>query len=292
MSILPNMIINVTARKVRFVMIHFGSALVFCSCAALQPPSATGPRGNDPIYPILFIEDSHRKEATLAALNRLGQLYGKTNGAVPQLQPVTGTILSLSTQANGAVYLPKLGAAATMNEEETRESLRRFISKWQELIGSDPAKLSLVERINQPDGSKVAKYEQRPFRYPIRGNYGTLQINFASDRRVLNLTSTCIPDADRIQTAISALNLRPKAEDAIQQLREKGLAYVDTNGSKLSFTVPASSEITARQLTIYILPVKSRPDTLEFHLAWEMELTNAPVKFAYVDAVSGEILAA
>lgn len=284
-------VINVAARRVRFLVILFASALVFGGCAALQPPSATGPHGNGPLYPILFIEDSHGKEATLAALNRLGQLSGKSNGTEPQLQPVTGTILSLPAKTTNALYLPKLGAAATMNEEETRESLRRFIREWQELIGSDPDKLSLVERIDQPNGSKLANYEQRPFRYPIRGDYGKLQINFASDRRVLNLTSTCIPDADRIQNALSALNVRLKAEDAVQQLRDKGFMYLDAKGTKLAFTVPASSEIRAQGLTTYILPANNRTDALEFHLAWEMELTNGPVKFVYVDAVSGEIVA-
>ena len=179
-----------------------------------------------------------------------------------------------------------------MNEEETRESLRRFIKQWQDLIGADPAKLSLVERIDQPDGSKLANYEQRPFRYPIRGNYGKLRIHFTSDRRILDLASTCIPDAERIQSAFSALGLRPKAEEAVQQLRTKGLTYSDAAGNKASFTITASSGINPRGLTIYVLPSKNAPDALEFHLAWEMELSNAPVETAYIDAVSGEVIAA
>jgi hypothetical protein len=281
----------VPAYRARFTLIFFISALLFSGCAALQPPSATGPRGNESLYPILFIEDTQRKESTIAALNRLGQLSGQLNGVEPQLQPVTGTILSLPATASNALYLPKLGAAATMTEEETRESLRRFIRDWQELIGSDPAKLSLVDRIDQPDGSKLASYAQRPFRYPIRGNFGKLQIRFANDRRVLNLTSTCIPDAERIQTAISALSLRPRAEDTIQRLREKGLTYVDAQGNSAKFTLQPGNEINVRQMTIYILPAKNRTDTLEFHLAWEIELTNAPVKVAYVDAVNGDVVA-
>lgn len=266
------------------------SALLFTGCAALQPPSATGPRGSDSLYPVLLIADTQRKEATVAALNRLGQST-KLSGSEPQLQPVTGTILSLPSTASGAIYLPKLGAGATMTEEETRESLRRFIRVWQQLIGSDPVKLSLIERTDQPDGSKLAIYEQRPFRYPIRGNYGKLQIVFTSDRRVINLSSTCIPDAERIQSTLSALNTRPKAEDAIQQLRGKGLAYLDANGNKQTFTIGASGTINARQMTVYVLPAKDRPEALEFHLAWEMELTNAPFKFAYVDALTGETVA-
>jgi hypothetical protein len=290
MPLLFNMVLK-TARRLRFVIIVFVSALVFSSCAALQPPNVTGPRGDNSLYPILLVEDAQRKEATLAALNRLGQLSGKSNGTRPQLQPVTGTILGLPAQASSSLFLPKVGAAATMNEEETRESLRRFIRDWQELIGSDPAKLSLIERTDQPDGSKLAIYQQRPFRYPIRGNYGKLQINFTSDRRVLNLASSCIPDADRIQNAISALSVRPRSEDTLQKLRAKGLTYLDAQGNERTFAVPASSEMTSRQMTIYVLPAKDQPDTLEFHLAWEIEFTSAPIKLAYVDALNGEVLA-
>ena len=282
---------HTAAHRLRSVVILFVSALVFSSCAALQPPSVIGPRDNDSRYPILFMQDSDRKEATLAALNRLGQLSGKSNGTEPKLQLVTGTILSLPAKATSSLYLPKLGAATTMNEEETRESLRRFIREWQELIGSDPAKLSLIDRIDQPDGTKTASYQQRPFRYPIRGNFGKLQISFTNDHRVLNLTSTCIPDADRIQSALSALNVRPRAEETLRQIRAKGLRYVDAQGTERTFTVAPSSELSARQMTIYVLPGKDRPETLEFHLAWEIEFTNAPVKLAYVDALNGEVVA-
>lgn len=289
MPILPN-ITNVTARFSLIIPV-LAYALVFSSCAALQPPSAIGPRGSESPYPILLSEDSHRREATLAALNRLTQLSENAGGTEAQLQPVTATISSLPAKATTALYLPKLGATAVMSEEEIRESLRRFIKEWQELIGADPTKLSLVERTDQPDGSKLAIYEQRPFRYPIRGNYGKLQINFTPDRRVINLTSSCIPDADRIQNSLAALNVRLKAEDVVLLLREKDLVYFDTKGVKLSLTLPASSQITPQGMTTYIRPAKTQPDALEFHLAWEMELNNAPVKFAYVDALNGEIVA-
>jgi hypothetical protein len=290
MPIIVNMVLE-RAHRLGFVIIVFSSALVVSSCAALQPPNVTGPRGNSSLYPILLIEDAHRKEATVAALNRLGQQSGKPNGTLPQLQPVTGTIIGLPPQVSGSFFLPKVGAGASMNEEETRESLRRFIREWQELIGSDPAKLSLIERTDQPDGSKLAIYQQRPFRYPIRGNYGKLEIHFSGDRRVLNLTSSCIPDADRIQSALSALNVRPRAEETLQKLRANGLTYVDSQGIQRNFAIAASSEMTARQMTIYILPAKDQPETLEFHLAWEIEFTNAPIKLAYVDSLNGDVLA-
>jgi len=288
MPILSNMVAS-DQQKRRIIVTLLLSALYLNGCAALQPPSPTGPAAAGSLYPILLMEDSQRKDATIIALNRLAQLSENMSGTQPQLQPITGTILTLPPKAASSLYLPKLGAGAVMSEEETRESLRRFIREWQQLIGSDPAKLSLVDRIDQPDGTKLAIYEQRPFRYPIRGGYGKLQITFGTDRRVISLTSTCIPDAERIQNALSALNLRPKAEDAVQQLHDKSITFSDANGTR-TFSLPPSSQINPRGLTTYVRPAKNRTDALEFHLAWEMELNNAPVKLVYVDAVNGEIV--
>ena len=267
-------------------------AFAFGSCAPLQPPNATGPRGNEPLYPILLPEDSHRKEATLLVFSKLSQQAGNVKTSEPQLQPVTATIKSLPADSGRPLYLPKVGAAAVMNEEETRESLRRFVNDWHELIGADPAKLSLVERLDQADGTKLANYEQRPFRYPIRGAYGKLQISFQTDRRILNISSTCIPDADRMQTALAAITVKLKAEDAIKQLRENDISYTDAKGTRLNFRLPAANQMNPLGLVTYILPPKDRADDLEFHLAWEIEIGNAPVKLAYVDAVNGQLLAA
>jgi hypothetical protein len=281
-----------TNRKVGLAILLVASMLAINSCAALEPPSATGPRGADSVYPVLVTEDSHRREAIAIAVNRLAQLTGNAGAAAAELQPVTATILSLPANANGNLLLPKVGATAVMSEEETRESLRRFIKEWQQLIGTDPTKLSLVERVDQPDGTKLAKYEQRPFRYPLRGNYGKLQIGFAADRRIISLTSSCIPDAERIQASLPAFSgVRLRSKDAIQKLRDNGLAYTDVNGNKVSSKLPAASEIKARGLVIYVLPSKNPTEALEFHLAWEIDLSNAPVNIAYTDAISGEIIA-
>ena len=280
-----------TKNQARQTILFLAFALAAGGCAPLQPPSATGPRGNEPVYPVLFTEDSQRREASILALNQLIQQTGNSGTFAPQLQPITATIRSLPADPSRPLYLPKVGAEAIMNEEETRESLRRFIRDSRELIGADPAKLSLVERVDQPDGSKLAIYEQRPFRYPIRGNYGKLEIRFTTDRRIINISSTCIPQADRIQTALAALNVRVKAEDAVKQLRENGIMYTDAKGNASNFKIPAANEINARGLVIYILPSKSQPDALEFHLAWEIQPGTAPIKTAYVDAVNGETIA-
>lgn len=275
-----------TIHKV-WITILLLSALALSSCAALQPLSSTGPRGNESTYPILLTEDSHRRDAMVAALNRLSQRSGNSSAieVQPQLQPITATISSLPSRPGANLLLPKIGASAVMNEEETRESLRRFINQSQELIGADPADLSLVERVDQPDGTKLASYQQRPFRYPIHGKYGKLQIRFTADRRVVDLTSTCIPDADRIQTAFAALGARPKAAETLQNVRDKGLTFTDAQGNKADVK---GADVSPQGLVVYIRTASNDPDTLEFHLAWEMKLSNAPANTAYVDAISGE----
>lgn len=269
-------------------------ALAAGGCATLQPPNAAGPKGsdgNERVYPVLFAEDSQRREASVLALNQLIQPTGNSEAFAAEFQPITATIKSLPAHPVRSLQLPKVGVGATMNEDETREALRRFIRDSRELIGSDPAKLSLVELADQPDGSKLAVYQQRPFRFPIRGNYGKLEIRFTKDRRILNLSSTCIPQADRIQAAFAALSVRPKFEDAIKQIRENGIMYTDNSGNASTVKIPVASEINTRGLVIYVLPSKTQPDTLEFRLAWEIEPGVGSLKSAFVDAINGETIA-
>ncbi len=178
-----------------------------------------------------------------------------------------------------------------MNEEETRESLRRFINDWRSLIGADPAQLSLVQSQNQSDGTKLANYEQRPFRYPLRGDYGKLQIHFTTDRRMLNLSSTCIPDTERIQTELSSVTPQMTSEEAVKRVQDNGLTYTDANNNQQSFKPTADNKPNARELVIFVLPSNARTDALEFHLAWEIDLTNAPIKTVYLDAVKANIIA-
>lgn len=287
------------------LMVTVGLALVVISCAPLQPTSPTGPRGNEPIYPVMLAEDSARREIAQSAFARLRQPIAATRNSTtpesnpnqPDLSPITATIRSLPSNGGIGIYLPKVGTEAVMNEEETRESLRRFIRDWREIIGAEPARLSLVDHLVQPDASSVANYEQRPFRFPIRGNYGKLQIRFASDRRILSIFSSCIPDADKVRSALRAfgpvggLTARLTAEEATKKLRENDLPSANPATAGPTFRLPTGAQLNPRELVTYIQPSKTRPDALEFRIAWEIELVNAPYKLAYVDAITGEVFA-
>ncbi len=265
--------------------------LLIAACAPLQPPNATGPRGNEAPYPVLLADDNHRKEATIAAINHLLNSDNAT-ATPPALQPITATVESLPANSSAVLYLPKVGANPVMNEEETREALRRFIKDWQGPIGADPAKLSLVERVDQPDGSKLARYEQRAFRYPIRGNYGKLEIRFTPERRVLNIVSTCIPDADKIQTALAAVPVKLKPEDAVKQLATSDIQYSNASGAKITFRPTANNKLEPQELVTYIAPADGPASALTFRIAWEIGVSNAPIRFAYLDAAGGQVIGA
>ena len=271
------------ARNIRVAL--FLLALTCSSCAPLQPRSPDAPRG-EAAYPFVITEDPERREVALAAAS---QLFQPATSEPPALQSVTATIRSLPPGFN--LYLPKLGTQAVMTEEETRESLRRFLRDWSGLIGADPTRLSLVERVDGPDGSKIANYEQRPFRYPIRGPYGKVHVRFGTDRRVLNLSSTSIPDAERLQPAIAAMVPKLTAEDAVVRVRGKGVTYQNEGGTQSTLQVSAATDVSARELVLYITPSRTNTNSLEFHLAWEVEVGGAGARKVYLDAITGDVVA-
>ncbi len=270
------------------------------SCAPMQPTSPAGPRAGA-AYPVIIAEDNARRENVQATFNRLRQstLNGRSATAADgslNLSPITATITSLP-EASAGVYLPRVGVRALMNEEETRESLRRFIRDWRDVIGSEPARLSLVDHIVQPDGTTVVNYEQRPFRFPLRGDYGKLHIRFAPDRRILSLTSTCIPDADRIRSSLrglgatGALAARLTAEEAMKKLRELAATSAEATTAAPIPRIPAAAQLNPRELVTHVQPAGMRADALEFRVAWEIEIAGAPSKLAYVDAITGDVFA-
>jgi hypothetical protein len=252
----------------------------------LQPSNANGPRSNLPPYPILATDSSTREGATIA-WHQLTQRYGLSQDGQLDLQPLTGTIHGVPANLNGSIFLPKVGGEPLQTEEETRESLRRFIAEWQSLIGADPHQLSLVDRTDN-GAVKTARYEQRPFRYPLRGNLGSLTIRFQNDRRVLDISSTCIPNAERFQSALTSLNPVVTVEDAASLVKQQPISLGGDQAG--TATLPANAVINVQQLVVYAKPAADR-QTLELHLAWEIDVTNGPIKTIYLDAISRQTLA-
>jgi hypothetical protein len=263
-------------------------ALAANGCAALQPSTVNGPKSNLPPYPILGNEPEQLEGAKIA-WQQLAQRYGLPPESLANLHPITGTIQSLPSNP-GSIFLPKVGDGTTQTEEQTRESLRRFIVEWRNLIGANPNQLSLVEWIDESSGVKVARYEQKPFRIPLRGGFGKLVIRFQSDRRVVGMSSTCIRNTDRLQTALAALTPKVTSENAPSLVKDRSITAKDAMGQERTFTLSQSSPIEVHQLVVYVAPSLDQ-QTLEVRLAWEIDVTNGPIKTIYLDAVTEEVFA-
>lgn len=271
-------------------LLVIATALATGACAALQPPDADGPRADLPPYPIGLADPADRLEEASVAWYQMSQHYGLPGKTEANLNPFTGTIQSLPANA-GPILLPKVGTEPKPTEEQIRESLRRFIVEWRQLIGVDPTQLSLVERTDEPSGVKVARYEQKPFRYPLRGEFGQLVIRFGPDRRVVDVSSNCIPNADRLQSTIAGLAPRLTATEAVDHVKRQPVVAADASGQQQTFTIPANAALTARELVIYARPAANQDSGLQLYLAWEIQVTNGPIKTVYLDAISDRVLA-
>src|SRR5262245_16367083 len=262
-------------------------SIAMSSCAALQPIDANGPRSKVPPYPIVASAYSISEGATVA-WNQLAQRYGLPQQVTLDLQPLTGAIHSMPANLGSSIFLPKVGSEQTQTEEETRESLRRFIVDWQSLIHAHANQLSLVERTDS-GAVRVARYEQRPFRYPLRGGYGSLVIRFQGDRRVIDISSTCIPDAERLQTALASVTPIVTADDAAKIAKQQPI-NVSANQQQRPAALPGTATVNVQHMVVSARPASDQ-QTLELHLAWEIDVANGPIKTIYLDAISRQIIA-
>lgn len=308
---------NYRAAFIAMLVVAFALGISACA-GTTRPPDTAAPRAGEPPYPVLLVASEDRSTAALAAWSALAKAQGITDAPAPELDPVTGAILKLpALPAGKALYLPKVGTQLPMSEEETRESLRRFLENETRLIAATPQQLSLVNRADTNNQTKTARYEQRPFRYALRGNYGVLQIEFAPDGRLLQLSSTCIPETESLQRAGTGLRPRYSAEEIAKRLVGRSFALTNIaidskpSGSSVSgnsnisvsgnasaldqsgFTVSASDEVQVRELVAFPRPRTTEPRALEFHLAWEITVVRGAEKYTvYLDAINDEFIAA
>jgi hypothetical protein len=272
--------------KILLVTLALVAVVSAGACAAFQPPDANGPTANLPQYPLALSDVGPRLEEASVAWYQLSQRYGIPGKTEANLHPYTATLESLPANLPAPLYLPKVGPPTNPTEEDFRESLRRFIVEWQTLIGADPNQLSLVERTDEPSGIKVARYEQRPIRYPLRGDFGSLTIRFRSDWQLVGFSSNCIPNADRLQGTLNSLTPKLTAEQAVTQIKTQPVTI-----GQQTISLPPNATVEARQLVVYAQPSKDPPSGLTLRLAWEIDVTNGPIHKVYLDAISNEIIA-
>lgn len=262
--------------------------------AASRPPDPAQPRAGAPASPVLFVGGAERREQALAVWLALTRDQRITDPPMPELHPITATVRALPAALTPPLHLPKVGSEGTfVTEEEMRESLRRFISSASQLLGVELKDLSLVEHTGRGGETQQVRYRQRPFDYPLRGGYGELTISFTSDRRVIQLSSTAIPDATTLGQALAQVRPRLTREQASAQVANQSVVLTDAAGQQQTRTLDSAEEVSVRELVIYPVTSGGGSSTLELHLAWEIAVgPSSSASFAYVDASTGELIAA
>ncbi len=269
------------------------------ACAGARDPDPARPRANQPPYPVIVAANAERRGLALAGWAALARDNNVPNIPEPQLQPVTATISGLPA-SEAPLRLPLVEireedgqVRANSEEESRRESLRRFITGASALLGVLPQNLSLVARTDEANGTRRARYQQQPFPYPLRAGYGVLDIAFTDDRRVLSLSSTAIPDTERLARALALV--RPQqltADQAVERVRGRSFTFPGT-GAPQTYTVAPGDPVTPRELVVY--PVRPTGDAgaLELRVAWELAVGAGTTPYlVYLDAIGGEIIAA
>ncbi|MFL6229964.1 MAG: hypothetical protein ACJ741_14420 [Pyrinomonadaceae bacterium] len=287
--------------RVRLLICATALACLYTGCAAgSRSPDPTRPRAGEQPYPVIFAADNDRRARALGNWATLANASGLAAGATaPELQPITATLRSLPANAAGALRLPLVeikttdkAATKASADEATRESLRRFITSVRDLLGVSLDALSLVD-IREEAGARVALYQQAPFRFPLRGGYGRVEIRFAPDRTVLALSSTAIPDSTQLSRAIfTARSLAMPADQVAPKLAGRTFTLNTTAGAAETRTIATGETINVRELVVYPTARANDPNTLDLHLAWETAVGAEGDIIVYVDAVTGEVLAA
>jgi hypothetical protein len=118
-----------------------------------------------------------------------------------------------------------------------------------------------------------------------------LTIRFRNDRRLVELSSNCLPNAERLQAALNAVNPQVTGEEAVTRVKAQPITVTNATGQQ-TITLPDNVVLDPRQLVVYALPSPGQAGGLELHLAWEINVTNGPIKTIYFDAVSNQVIAA
>jgi hypothetical protein len=293
------LLLNMTyTRRITCGLVFAALAFTLCACAAMtRPASSERPRADaPPRFAVLTASEESRTAALAAWKNIIGEQAAAAS-PTPELQPVTATLQALPANLQDSPRLPLVVIKDDKNqsEEETRESLRRFLSTAAPLLGVDLRQLSLVGVSDAPasGGAKHALYQQNPFPYPLRNGYGVVEVTFTPDLRVVGLSSTAIPEAERLSRTLASVPKTVTAEQAAAALVNRAVPYTDRGGAQQTRTVTQADSATARQLVVFPIRRDADPATLELHVAWEVAVggPEAPL-LVYVDAVTGDTLGA
>jgi hypothetical protein len=229
-------------------------------------------------YPALIQDSTERRERADREWRRMLDAYGAPYTS-PELDPVTYTPRSLAA-VSGGLQIMSAPPDPAMEELGLREGVKKFIDRWRELIGADPATISLVEA-SPIEGGQRLTYRQAGFSYPVADNFGVMIAVITSTGRLLQLDDRFLP--------VVELPARPtiEREAAAAGLVGRTFTYSDIAGRPQQARINNEAEVTVRQLVV--LPVE-KENAIEAHLAWEIIAGSSLSWTVFIDAINGEEL--
>ena len=260
--------------RLTLLLLSASFALTSGCAPATQVPGAKAK------YPITIEESADRRSVAEREWRRMLEAY-QVAPTPPDLHRVTYTPRSLLGISGGLPILQPAQASAG-DVITLRAGLRTFLDRWQTLIGTDPAALSLATD-NQTGASHRLTYRQSNFPYQIASPYGELIAVLTREGRLTELDDRLIPTVE--------IPVTPQVtrEEAARRVVGRSFNFSDISGQQQRMTISNPDEVQVKGLLI--LPIE-RADSIALHLAWEIEAGKGMSWTVYVDAINGEELKA
>jgi hypothetical protein len=229
-------------------------------------------------YPAVIKDSADGRAKAEREWRRMLDSYGVPQ-TPPDLYPITNTPRSLLGVSDGVKLL---GAKPEPGTETfaLREAMRGFIDRWRELLGIDPASISLVSADAAGDGERLT-YRQASYAHPVAGAFGEMVAVISRDGRLMQLDDRFVPVVD--------LPAKPTIDRdlAAKKVVGRTFSYTDIAGRVQRSQIGAPAEVSVKRLVI--LPIE-KGDAVEVRLAWEVIAGKSLSWTVYIDAVSGEDL--
>lgn len=227
-------------------------------------------------YPAIIKDSADRRAKAEREWRRMLDAYGVAQ-TPPDLYPITNTPRSLLGVSNGIKLLAGKPEPGT-EQFALREAVKAFIDRWRELLGIDPATISLIAADVTGDTERFT-YSQVNYAHPLAGNFGEMVAVVSRDGRLMQLDDRFVPPVD--------LPLKPSIERdvAAKKIVGRTFSYTDIAGRDQRTQIADSTEVSVKRLVV--LPIE-KGDAIEIRLAWEITAGRSLSWTVYVDAVTGE----
>ncbi|HVF91000.1 MAG TPA: hypothetical protein VNH22_13105 [Blastocatellia bacterium] len=240
-----------------------------------SPQTPSAPRET---YPAVIRDSPENRGKAEREWRRMLNAYGVAQ-TPPDLYPVTHTPRSLLGVSGGIQILA--GAPEPGSENiALREAVKIFLDRWRDLIGVDPATISLAAA-DESGAVKRLTYKQANYPFPVAASFGEMSIVMSGDGHLMQLDSRFIPTVE--------IPLQPVIErsDAAQRVVGRTFTYGDVAGRPQTVRIGGLNEISVKRLVIVPL---EKGDSIEVHLGWEVVAGSSMTWTIYIDAINGEDL--